>query len=169
MFKAWSELVDVDVAGVEVLDLDLAFSPEASATVGFSPFSRPFRSKAPAAPGVFGVLTDPKEANAPDPKPKAEDAPAEGEFVVNGEMVLKGLDFAWEDDSPARRLLLEFRGESNLPLSLLSGPMDRESLPLLVIVSLCKGYPGVWFDQATYLDLRVHKFALSMKDDAKRL
>jgi hypothetical protein len=49
-----------------------------------------------AVPGVFGVLAaDPNEANAPDPRPKAEEpAPAVGEAMgppVNGAMALKGL------------------------------------------------------------------------------
>ncbi len=81
------------MADVELVTLDFAFSfTAASALVSFSPLSRPFSSKPPTAPGVFGVLTDPKEANAPDPKPKAEDAPAEGELVARGEMALKGFD-----------------------------------------------------------------------------
>lgn len=46
------------------------------------------------APGVFGVLAEPKEAKAPDPKPKADEAPTDGEgaFVVRGEIALNGLD-----------------------------------------------------------------------------
>ena len=47
-------------------------------------------------PGVFGVLADePKDANAPEPSPNAEEAFAVGEemlLVVSGEMALKGLD-----------------------------------------------------------------------------
>lgn len=139
------------MAGVEVLDFDFAFSLAASAAVSFSPLSRPFRSNPPAAPGVLGVLADPKEANAPDPRPKAEDAPAEGEFVVSGEIALKGFDFPWEDESPNRRLLPKFRGDSILLLSLLSPPIDRESLLVLVRVSLRNDHPRVSFVQANIL------------------
>lgn len=132
--------------------LDFAFSlTAASAFVSFSPLSRPFRSKPPAAPGVFGVLTDPKEANAPDPKPKAEDAPAEGELVASGEMVLKGFDLPWEEVSPNRRLLPKFRGGSVLLPSLLSPLIDSESLPVLLSVSLRKEYTGIPFSHANIL------------------
>ena len=59
--------------------------------------------KSKALPGVFGVLEDaPKEANAPEPKPKALDAPAAGEDttgVANG-MALKGFDFPCDEMSP---------------------------------------------------------------------
>jgi hypothetical protein len=42
--------------------------------------------------GFFVV--EPKDANAPEPRPKADDAPAEGEetLVESGEIVLKGLE-----------------------------------------------------------------------------
>lgn len=55
-------------------------------------------------PGVFGVLAeDPKDANAPDPSPKAEEAPVVGEATVvadKGEMPLKGLDLPLAEPSP---------------------------------------------------------------------
>lgn len=122
---------------MEVFDLDFCFSVAASAAVSFSPFSLPLMSRLPAAPGVLGVFAEPKEANAPEPRPKAEEALAEGEFVLaSGEMALKGLDFPCEE-SPRRRPLLNVRGESVLLLlSLLSLPMDKESLLALIIVSL---------------------------------
>jgi hypothetical protein len=46
--------------------------------------------KSNALPGVFGVFEDPNDANAPDPKPKALDAPVVGDTrdVVGG--ALKG-------------------------------------------------------------------------------
>ena len=90
--------------------------------------------KSSAVPGVLGVLTaEPKEANAPVPRPKAEEAPAVGEatpVVVNGEMALKGLDLPC-DDSPPKRLVLEkVRGDSDFVLSLVGVGLDvvRESL-----------------------------------------
>ena len=44
--------------------------------------------------GVLGVFVAPKDANAPEPRPKAEEALAEGEetFVERGEIALKGLE-----------------------------------------------------------------------------
>jgi hypothetical protein len=51
--------------------------------------------KSNAVPGVLGVLlADPKDANAPVPRPNAE-APAVGEEIPagpNGDIVLRGLD-----------------------------------------------------------------------------
>ena len=62
-------------------------------------------------PGVFGVFADdPKDANAPDPSPKAEDAPVVGEatvVVVKGEMPLKGLDLPLVEPSPPKRFAAE--------------------------------------------------------------
>ena len=113
-------------------------SPLASFPDSFSLRSGPgvaVGPKSSAVPGVLGVLTaDPKEANAPVPKPKAEEAPAVGEatpVVVNGETALKGLDLPCEDESPPKRLLLEkVRGESDFVLSLVGVGLDvvRESL-----------------------------------------
>ena len=55
-------------------------------------------------PGVLGVFAeDPKEAKAPDPRPKADEAPPVGEaafVVVNGAMPLNGLDLLLKDPSP---------------------------------------------------------------------
>ena len=54
---------------------------------------RPLWAKSKAVPGVFGVLfADPKEANAPEPSPKAEEPPVVGEARpedVNGETPLQ--------------------------------------------------------------------------------
>ena len=63
----------------------------------FSRLSTELEPKSRAVPGDLGVLTDdPKDANAPEPRPNAEEAPAVGEatlvVVVDGEMVLKGFD-----------------------------------------------------------------------------
>ena len=53
------------------------------------------------APGVLGV---PKEANAPEPSPKADEALVEGEETPpeRGEMALKGLERPWELSGPKR-------------------------------------------------------------------
>jgi hypothetical protein len=37
--------------------------------------------KSSAVPGVFGVFEEPKDANAPVPKPKALDAPVVGDAI----------------------------------------------------------------------------------------
>jgi hypothetical protein len=60
--------------------------------------------KSSAPPGVFGVLEDPKDAKAPDPKPKALAAPAVGEAreLVEGLIALKGFLLLCEDESPCR-------------------------------------------------------------------
>lgn len=55
-------------------------------------------------PGVLGVFAeDPNDAKAPDPRPKAEEAPLVGEaafVVVKGVMPLNGLDLLLKDPSP---------------------------------------------------------------------
>jgi len=68
--------------------------------------------KSKAVPGVFGVfVAEPKEANAPEPRPKAVEAPVVGDAtvpLVKGEIALKGLDLLpWEEVSPPKRLVEE--------------------------------------------------------------
>jgi hypothetical protein len=60
--------------------------------------------KSSAPPGVFGVLEDPKDAKAPDPRPNALAAPAVGEAreLAEGDIALKGFLLLWEDESPCR-------------------------------------------------------------------
>lgn len=66
--------------------------------------------KSKAVPGVLGVLpAEPKDANAPEPSPKAEEPPVVGDanpLGVNGDMALKGLRPPW-DESPPKRLVAE--------------------------------------------------------------
>lgn len=61
-------------------------------------------AKSRAVPGVLGVFAeDPKDAKAPDPRPKADEAPLVGEaafVVVKGAMPLNGLDLPLRDPSP---------------------------------------------------------------------
>jgi len=61
------------------------------------------KSKAPL--GVFGVLEDPKDANAPDPNPNALDAPAVGEEMedADGDIALKGFLLLCEELFPCLR------------------------------------------------------------------
>lgn len=56
-------------------------------------------------PGVFGVFAEePKEANAPEPRPNADEALVEGEDtpVDRGEIALKGLERPWALSGPKR-------------------------------------------------------------------
>lgn len=85
-----------------------------------------------AVPGVLGVLADkPKDAKAPEPRPKADEAPGVGEatlVVVKGVMPLSE-DLALGVLSPPYRLLAEkVRDPSGLPFSLLVLEFVREFL-----------------------------------------
>ena len=63
--------------------------------------------KSSEVPGVRGVFPDaPNDAKAPEPNPKAEDAPLVGEAmaeVVSGAMPLNGLLLLLNDPSPPNR------------------------------------------------------------------
>ena len=73
-------------------DNDVSFDPFSTVGVFEPPPTTLPKSK--AFPGDFGVLIEPNDANAPDPKPNALDAPAVGDGIaVEGEIALKGLDF----------------------------------------------------------------------------
>lgn len=62
--------------------------------------------KSKAVPGVLGVfVAEPKEAKAPEPRPKAEEPPAVGEeipLVVSGVTELKGLFRPCDEVAPNR-------------------------------------------------------------------
>lgn len=65
-------------------------------------------AKSSEVPGVLGVFAeDPNDAKAPDPRPKADEAPLVGEavfVVVKGAMPLNGLDLLLKDPSaPPKR------------------------------------------------------------------
>lgn len=103
-------MLDDRLAKEDVDAFGLISAPLASFTASFSRFSTTgvvelLRSR--DAPGVRGVLAvDPKDANAPEPSPKAEEAPfVEGVtlLVVNGGMPLNGLDLPLVDTSPPKR------------------------------------------------------------------
>jgi hypothetical protein len=83
-------------------------------------------------PPDFGVLAEPKEANAPEPKPKALDAPVGEVNPPPGVVALRGPFFADEGASLAARLEKEGFLESE-PLP----PVDKESL--LVLRDLVSG------------------------------
>lgn len=121
---SWGSIV------VSVLPLSFEDSGRGSFSVlVFEPKSKP-----EPLPGVLGVFAeDPKEAKAPDPRPKAEEA-AEGEPVEGVERLLKGLDLPCEEVSPNLRLVYD-RGESTLPS--FSGPLI-ESESLLLLQGICQ-------------------------------
>lgn len=57
-------------------------------------------------PGVLGVLAEPNAAKAPDPSPKALEAPPVAEGDVRpppGVVELKGFERPWEEVGPFRR------------------------------------------------------------------
>lgn len=150
-FRACSDIVLDDRLAKEDVDaFGLISAPPASFTASFSRFSTTgvvelLRSR--DAPGVRGVLADdPKEANAPEPRPKAEEAPfVEGVtlLVVKGGMPLNGLDLPLVDTSPAKRFADGYaRGDSDLLFSLvtlLGLEVDRESL-----VELLRYWSATW-------------------------
>lgn len=92
----------------------ILFSVESFVTKSFSLFSAAGDGDTRELPkssdvaGVFGVLADdPKDANAPDPSPKAEEAPEVGEAMVvvdEGAIELSGLDLPLDELSPPKRL-----------------------------------------------------------------
>lgn len=89
--------------------------------------------KSNAVPGVFGILfAEPKEANAPDPRPKAVEPAVVGDAsppAVMGESALKGLRPPWEEVSPKRLVAEKERwGASGFP-----SPLDIDSESLLVL------------------------------------
>lgn len=89
--------------------------------------------KSKGAPGVFGVFEEePKEAKAPEPKPKAVEAPEFGEdiaLVVKGEKALKGLRPPCEESPPPPKRLAEGTVlDCESGLASLSLFVERESL-----------------------------------------
>ena len=85
-------------------------------------------AKSNAVPGVLGVfVAEPNEAKAPEPRPKAPEAPVVGEeipLVLKGVTVLKGLLRPWDDVLPKRF-------EDVWPSLRSDLSIDRDSLPTL--------------------------------------
>ena len=123
--------VDTDSLRVLAMALDPGFSFFSPGVTGVTPeMAADLKSK--AVPGVLGVLAaDPNDANAPDPRPKAEEPAVVGEarpLPVNGDMVLKGFFPPCDESPPMRRVAENVRvGGSGLSL----WDMDRESLLVL--------------------------------------
>lgn len=111
-------------------------APPVSLPASFSRFS----TTGVVEPGIPEVLVDdPKEANAPEPSPKAKDAPLMGGvavFVDKGVMPLNGLGLPPADASAPKRFAdAKARGDSVLLCSLLAllvFGVERESLVELV-------------------------------------
>ena len=116
VLRRCSEVVLDDLLPKDDADtFGLTSGPGCSFDTSFSRFSPDVEGaglpRSSELPGVLGVLAeDPKDANAPDPSPKAEDAPVVGEatvVVVNGEMPLNGLDFPLAEPSPPNLFVAE--------------------------------------------------------------
>lgn len=82
-------------------------APPVSLPASFSRLSTTLVVDPGAVPGMPDVLADdPNDANAPEPSPKAKDAPLMGGvtvFVVNGVMPLNGLGLPPADASAPKR------------------------------------------------------------------
>ena len=73
-----------------------------------------------------GVLGDPKDAKAPDPRPNADEALADGEDTPLGDNALNGFDRLWGVSVPKR-----FPRAGGAP-SFLSEPLvERDNLEVL--------------------------------------
>lgn len=93
--------------------------------------------KSKEVPGVLGVfVAEPNEANAPLPRPKADDAVEVGEAipeVLNGDIALKGFGRPCEELSPKRFEPEKVRDEYELsPLPCSRSDTERDSLLLLM-------------------------------------
>ena len=113
-------------------------------------------------PGVLGVFPeDPNEAKAPEPRPKAEEAPLVGEatLVVKGAIPLNGLDLLLNDPSPPNRFAGWYgREDSDLFISLFEFDVERESL--LELLHRLRNYV-IALDCGAHLDRRCHKLSMS--------
>lgn len=136
--------------------------------------------KSKAVPGVFGVLVaEPNDAKAPEPRPKAVEAPEVGEdmlAVARGGMALKGLDLPPCEELPLpKRLALE---KSRVGCSVLFSLwsvlfIDRESLEVLKARS-ASGSQDVrqsvdWAAGGgrAHFERRVQRFSLSLSIEAE--
>lgn len=139
------------LSGIEVVDIDslrmllttlltgLSFLSEGVAGVG-DDMAAALKSK--AVPGVLGAFpADPKEANAPEPSPNAEEPPVVGDAKppgVKGDIALKGFRPPWEE-SPPKRLVAETVRWCGSDFSLLFSECDMERESLLVLLAAVSG------------------------------
>ena len=114
-----------DIASLDVFSIDFVDSFSCVTAFGFSVL------------GVLGALEDPKLANAPDPKPKAEDPPTLGDArapLFPDVSVLKGFPFPCDGVSfPNRFEEGKALGESIFDVSfpVVDNDVDSEGLALL--------------------------------------
>ena len=92
--------------------------------------------KSKAVPGVFGVfVAEPKDANAPEPRPNADEPPVVGEVTppgVSGETPLNGFLPPCDESAPNRFAVEKVRcGCSAFSLCCSECDMDSESLLVL--------------------------------------
>lgn len=165
-------MLDDLLASEEIDGFGLISVPLVSFPDSLSRFSPPAKElvevlpRSSDAPGVLGVLAeDPKDANAPEPSPKAEDAPFVGEatfVVVKGEIPLNGLGLPLAELSAPNRLVDEYvRGVSILLVSLpLLVELDVESESLLELsIELLATKPDSNF-HATYFERRCQRLSI---------
>ena len=107
-------------------------SPPAERPDSFSSLSPSFsftvRSNPEFAPGVFGVLTAPKDANAPVPSPNAEEA-LDG-VLAEGVRPLKGFDLFCDELSPVLRPPKPLCESDFVPSLLSESRVESDSLVL---------------------------------------
>lgn len=125
-------------------------------------------SKGTSRPGVFnseppGVFGAPNEANAPDPRPKAEEALVDGEETPpdNGDIALNGFERPCELSGPKR---LDGRGSSTRAPSFASPDVDRDNLDELIKRRNHHISHNDHLEEGhtTNFVRRVHRFALSI-------
>jgi hypothetical protein len=130
--------IDVDIDSLRAL---LMIFPEglsflSAGVVGLLVVVDVLDLKSKAVPGVLGVLAaDPKDANAPEPRPKAEEPPVVGDakpLGVSGATPLKGFLPPCDESPPNRFVLERVRwGCSDLSFCCSECDIDRESLLVL--------------------------------------
>jgi hypothetical protein len=101
--------------------------------------------KSKAVPGVFGVLVaDPKDAKAPEPRPKAVEPPVVGEASppdVNGETPLNGFLPPCDESPPNRFAAEKVRSRwSGFSFCCSECDMDRESLLVLELALVLRAH-----------------------------
>lgn len=146
-----------------------------SLLASFSCLSPPSWPKSLLVPGVLGVLADePKDAKAPVPSPKAEEAPVVGDATAAlsaGVRELKGLALPpCEDVSPPKRFVAEkVRGESDFKLSLLPFGLEVAKESLLELEGQRLASDGFCMSVSSYFDLRCHKLSIEADQQFPRV
>lgn len=113
-------------------------------------------------PPAFGVFADPNDANAPDPKPKALDAPPVGETNPLPGVALKGFALPCDDVSPPWRFeaLREEVSPTEAPLAPLADVRSESLLELYVVKLARNGDEAMRRCRATYFVRLVHRLSI---------